>query len=96
MDRLFIVNTLRWYLRLPLKWGIFGLTVLIVCFPYPNRLVDHIAHWRDPNALIEPHAPVIELLFQELRANLVFANKTHTFVVLLLYRGVIFFLFVFL
>ncbi len=70
MDKLFIVNSLRWYLRLPLKWTIFGLTVLIVCFPNPSRLASHVAHWRDPNALIEPDAPAIQPLVEELRATM--------------------------
>jgi len=66
MTRLLVLNKLRWYLRLPIKWVIFALTVLVVCFPYPHLLIRHIQHWRDPNALIEPDAPAIQPLVEEL------------------------------
>lgn len=67
MNRLFAINRLRWHMRLPIKWAVFGLTLLIVCFPYPTRLVNHVKHWRNPNALIEPDAPAIQPLVEELR-----------------------------
>ncbi len=67
MNRLLAVNRLRWYLRLPIKWVAFALTVLIVCFPYPTRLVKHIKHWCDPNALIEPEAAALGPLVEEVR-----------------------------
>ena len=67
MHRLFAINRLRWYLRLPVKWAAFGLTLLIVCFPYPTRLISHIKHWHDPNALIEPDAAGIRSMVDELR-----------------------------
>jgi len=46
--------------------AVFALTVLLVCFPYPNRLAQHLRHWSDPNALVEPNAPELEPLFTEL------------------------------
>ncbi len=67
MSRLFGLNNLRWYLRLPIKWVVFAFTVLAVCFPYPSRLVQHVRHWRDPNALIEPDAPALQPLFERVR-----------------------------
>lgn len=70
MPRFLILNELRWYARLPAKWAVFGLTVLLVCFPNPRRLVAHINHWRDPNALIEPDAPAIQPLVEELRPQM--------------------------
>ncbi len=70
MNKLLAVNRWRWYWRLPTKWTIFALTVLVVCFPYPNLLVRHVQHSRDPNALIEPHAPALEPLVAELRRSI--------------------------
>ena len=67
MSRLFGLNNLRWYLRLPIKWVVLAFTVLAVCFPYPARLVQHVRHWRDPNALIEPDAPALQPLFERVR-----------------------------
>ncbi len=71
MRLIFALNNLRWYLRVPVKWTVFGLTVLAVCFPYPGRLLTHVRHWRDPNALIEPDAPAIQPFIEELRPRLV-------------------------
>jgi len=65
-----VLSKLRWYLRLPIKWLLFGLTVLAVCFPYPARLASHLRHWRDPNALIDPDAAAIQPLLEELRPRL--------------------------
>jgi hypothetical protein len=70
VNKLFFLNKLRWYARLPIKWLIFGLTVLVVCFPYPSVLARHIRHWRDPNALVEPDAPVLQPLVDELRTEM--------------------------
>ena len=70
MMSLYSLNTLRWYVRLPIKWAVLGFTVLVVCFPYPGRLLKHIQHWRDPNALVEPDAPAIRPLVEELRLRL--------------------------
>ncbi len=70
MQRFLILNELAWYARLPAKWAVFGLTVLLVCFPDPGRLVAHINHWRDPNALIEPDAAVLQPLVEELRPQM--------------------------
>lgn len=66
VDKLFFLNTLRWYARLPIKWLLFGLTVLAVCFPYPDLLIRHLRHWQNPNALIEPDAAALQPLVLEL------------------------------
>lgn len=70
MRSVFILNTLPWYSRLPIKWAILGLTVFLVCFPYPNLFVRHLRHWRNPNALIEPDAPALQPWVAELRPAL--------------------------
>lgn len=70
VTKLLRINDLRWFARLPLKWLIFGLTVLAVCFPNPLLLVRHLSHWRDPNALIEPDAPALRPLVEELKSRL--------------------------
>lgn len=63
---LFALNRLPWYARLPCKWLILGLTVLAVCFPYPNRLVTQIRRLQDPDALIEPDAHALDLFADDL------------------------------
>ena len=70
MQRLLVLNQLPWYARLPAKWAVFGSVVLVVCFPNPKRLISHIDHWRDPNALIEPDATAIRPLVEELRPQM--------------------------
>lgn len=70
MRSLFILNTLPWYTRLPIKWAILGITIFLICFPYPNLFVRHLRHWRNPNALIEPDAPALQPWVEELRREL--------------------------
>ena len=70
MFELVALDNIRWRWRLPMKWAIFALTCLTVCFPYPGRLVRHIRHWTDPNALIQPDAPALQPLVEELRPRL--------------------------
>ena len=70
MDKLLFLNGLPWYARLPVKWLVFGLSVLIVCFPSPALFVQHVRHWRDPNALVEPDAAALAPLVAELRSEL--------------------------
>lgn len=67
MTNLLILSKLKAPIRLPLKWLIFGVAVIAVCFPYPRVLSRHLAHWRDPNALIDPAAPTLQPLVEELR-----------------------------
>jgi hypothetical protein len=62
-----MLNRRRWFVRWPVKWAIFGLAYLVVCFPYPRLLVAHLRHWSDPNALIEPHAPALQPWVADLR-----------------------------
>ena len=70
VKRLLILNKLRWYWRLPMKWTVLALTVLVVCFPYPSVLVRHVKHWSNPNALIEPDAASLQPLVEEFRLRL--------------------------
>ena len=70
VKKLLVLNTLPWHTRLPVKWAILGLTVLAVSFPYPRLAYRHLQHWRDPNALIEPHAPALQPWVEELRPSL--------------------------
>lgn len=70
MAKLFWLNKLVWYVRLPSKWAIFGLTLLFVCFPYPARLVRHLQRWSDPNSLIEPNNVDLQPLLEELRLQI--------------------------
>jgi len=69
-NRLFVLNRLPWPLRLPVKWLLFGLTYFVVCFPFPARFVRHVQHWRNPHALVEPHAPELEPLVAKLQMKL--------------------------
>lgn len=66
IDRLFWLNGLRWPVRLPIKWAIFGLTYLIVLFPFPRLFVRHLQHWSNPSALVEPSAPALAPLIEEI------------------------------
>ncbi len=70
MSLLFPLDKRRWYLRFPVKWAIFTLTVLGVCFPYPHILVRHVQHWSDPQSLVEPDAPGIVEMVSELQPQL--------------------------
>ena len=63
------LNRLRWFVRWPIKWAIFGIAYAAVCFPYPHLAIRHMRHWLNPNALIEPDAPALAPLAEELRAQ---------------------------
>jgi len=66
MNRLLFLNRLPGVLRYPAKWLIFVVALLAVCFPRPDRLMRHVDHWKDPNALIEPDAALLQPLVEEL------------------------------
>lgn len=68
--RLLALNTLHWYLRIPVKWAVLGLAVLLVCYPNPSLLIRHLRHISNPNAMIEPDAPALQPLVDELSAGL--------------------------
>lgn len=70
MSKFFYLNTLRWSIRLPIKGALFGLTVLVVCFPYPRLLLRHIQHWSDPSVLVDPTDPALQPLIEELRLKI--------------------------
>ena len=67
---MFALYRFRWPWRIAIKWGLFGLTVFVVCFPYPTRFIRHVRHWRDPNALVEPDALALRPLLEQLRPTL--------------------------
>lgn len=64
------LNAWKWRWRVPMKCALLAMTVLMVCFPNPRRLMSHIQHYRDPSALIEPNAKSIEPWVQELAPKL--------------------------
>ncbi len=91
MNRLFYLNTFRWYVRLPIKWAVFGLVTLFVCYPYPSLLTKHLRHWQDPNALIEPNAESLQPLARDLRESIppgLSAKKTLRHVEMFVYERV--------
>ena len=61
------IRRLPWYTRLPIKWMLVALCLLIVSFPNPKLMFRHYSHARNPNALIEPDSPAIQPLVEELR-----------------------------
>jgi len=63
-------DNLRWYLRWPVKWALLGASVFLVSFPNPLLFVRHVEHWRDPNAMIEPHLPALQPWVDEVRGRL--------------------------
>ncbi len=60
----------RWWWRIPAKDAVWGLTLFLVCFPYPSLFVRNLRHWRNPNALIEPDAADLQPWITELRPQL--------------------------
>lgn len=70
MHRLLFLNRFRWWVRFPLKTAMFLVLWLAVCFPHPGRLVTHVNRWRNPDALIEPDAPALQPLVEEVRRKI--------------------------
>lgn len=60
----------RWYWRVPLKCLLFAIVVIFVLFPNPSRLVRHLSNVASWEALIEPDAPELAMLEQELRTRI--------------------------
>lgn len=56
----------RWFVRMPIKWLLFGAVCLFVAFPYPARFMRHIDRLRNLHTLVEPDAPEVAALAQEL------------------------------
>jgi hypothetical protein len=65
-----ILHRSGWYFRWPAKLLVLGLTILLVCFPYPGRTWTHFQRWRAPNELIEPDAPELAPLLEEVRERI--------------------------
>lgn len=70
MHPLWALNERKWFVRLPTKALVLAATVFFVCFPYPALFWRNIARWRNPMALIEPHAPALQPWVDELQATL--------------------------
>ncbi len=70
MHRLLFLNRFPWWARIPLKTALFLAVGLAVCFPHPGRLVTHVNRWRNPDALIEPDAPLLQPLVEEVRRKI--------------------------
>jgi hypothetical protein len=56
-----------WWVRWSGKSGILALTILLVAYPYPTRLVTHMRRWQNPAALINPDSPALTPLIDDLR-----------------------------
>jgi hypothetical protein len=69
------LDSLRWWMRLPLKWSVLALTVFLVCFPYPWIFVRHVRHWKAPNSLIEPEHPGLINWIDQLRPKVATASS---------------------
>ncbi|MEK6674441.1 MAG: transglutaminase-like domain-containing protein [Planctomycetota bacterium] len=61
---------LAWYFRWPVKWAILGITVFFVNFPNIPALVRHVQRWQHPDDLVEPNAPLLAPLVEELSIEL--------------------------
>ncbi len=59
-----------WWVRWPVKAGVLALTILLVGYPYPSRLVTHMRRWRNPAALINPDSPALVPLIDDLRGRI--------------------------
>lgn len=56
----------RWYARAALKLVIFLVVTFFVLFPYPGQFARHLSHVRNLDAMIEPEAPRLAALQEEL------------------------------
>jgi hypothetical protein len=59
-----------WFIRIPLKWLVFVAVTFFVLFPSPTQFVRHVSRLRNLQAMIEPDAPELAPLEQELRQRL--------------------------
>jgi len=64
------LNGIRAGVRVPVKIVIFAAVLLLVLFPRPWLLVRHVDRLRHLDRLIEPNAPGLEALGQQLQTNL--------------------------
>ncbi len=60
----------NWWIRRPVQCGVLALTILLVMYPYPGRLVTHMRRWRNPAALINPDSPALQPLLDTLRTQI--------------------------
>lgn len=57
------------------KSALLSLVLLAVCFPYPQVAWRHLAHFRDPQAMIDPASPKVAPLVEELRVAIATAQS---------------------
>lgn len=60
----------RWYVRMPLKAAAFALVTFFVLFPYPRQFARHLAHVRNLQTMVDPHAPQLDPLQRALDERL--------------------------
>jgi len=56
--------------RWPIKWVVLGVTLLLVCYPYPHLFLRHLQRWGNPNALIDADAPCLAPLVTEFHGEI--------------------------
>ncbi|MGB0716456.1 MAG: transglutaminase-like domain-containing protein [Phycisphaerae bacterium] len=71
------LDSLRWYVRLPLKVLVALLAVTLVTFPYPQILIKNIEHWQDPNALVDAESASIQPLIESLQPEIQALSNDH-------------------
>jgi hypothetical protein len=58
------------WIRWPVKWAVFGVVLLLVCYPYPPLLRRHLQHLRRIDELPDPNEPLLQPLLRELDEHL--------------------------
>lgn len=60
----------RWYVRMPVKGGIFILVTFFVLYPDPRLFVRHVSHLRNLDGMVQPDAPQLKTWEAELQRRL--------------------------
>ena len=55
----------RLHVRVLAKFAVLSLAILVVLYPYPNVLIRQLDHLANPNALIQPDAPALKPLIED-------------------------------
>ena len=77
MKYILFMDSWRWFVRLPAKVLLAAVAVTLVTFPYPQLLLRHIEHWRNPNALIDAESPALEPLLASLEPEVTALGDDH-------------------
>jgi hypothetical protein len=64
------LNALPWPVRLPVKWLVFVLAVVGVCYPDPRLLQTQWQRLKNPDALVNPTASALQPWIAEVEAEL--------------------------